>query len=138
MWAECEPKTSLLKTAKLAEMRAEFCIFESNAPGLKANFYEPYVDMPTRYPPPPPPRVSHIMPALNLDFEKKKKALKSIIEHFSSIICTFANRNSWKTDKSLNLAKRLQLFAVKSHFQLKFCALSLSGCGRSLLTVGEN
>ena len=28
-------------------MRAEFCIFESNAPGLKANFYEPYVDMPT-------------------------------------------------------------------------------------------
>ena len=27
-------------------MRAEFCIFESNAPGLKANFYEPYVDMP--------------------------------------------------------------------------------------------
>ena len=35
MWAECEPKT-----AKLAEMRAEFCTFESNAPGLKANFYE--------------------------------------------------------------------------------------------------
>ena len=30
-------------------MRAEFYIFESNAPGLKANFYEPYVDMPTRY-----------------------------------------------------------------------------------------
>ena len=29
-------------------MRAEFCIFESNAPGLKANFYEPYVDMPSR------------------------------------------------------------------------------------------
>ena len=28
-------------------MRAEFCIFESNAPGLKANFYEPYVDMPS-------------------------------------------------------------------------------------------
>ena len=27
-------------------MRAEFCIFESNAPGLKANFYEPYVDKP--------------------------------------------------------------------------------------------
>ena len=27
-------------------MRAEFCIFESNAPGLKADFYEPYVDMP--------------------------------------------------------------------------------------------
>ena len=27
-------------------MRAEFCIFESNAPGLKATFYEPYVDMP--------------------------------------------------------------------------------------------
>ena len=27
-------------------MRAEFCIFESNAPGLKAKFYEPYVDMP--------------------------------------------------------------------------------------------
>ena len=26
-------------------MRAEFCIFESNAPGLKANFYKPYVDM---------------------------------------------------------------------------------------------
>ena len=36
------------KTAKLAEMRAEFCIFESSAPGLKANFYEPYVDKPTR------------------------------------------------------------------------------------------
>ena len=34
------------KTAKLAKMRAEFCIFESNAPGLKANFYKPYVDMP--------------------------------------------------------------------------------------------
>ena len=31
-------------------MRAEFCIFESNAPGLKANFYEPYVDKPTRDP----------------------------------------------------------------------------------------
>ena len=29
-------------------MGAEFCIFESNAPGLKANFYEPYVDKPTR------------------------------------------------------------------------------------------
>ena len=28
-------------------MRAEFCIFESNAPGLKANFYEPYVDKPS-------------------------------------------------------------------------------------------
>ena len=28
-------------------MRAEFCIFESNAPGLKANFYKPYVDMPS-------------------------------------------------------------------------------------------
>ena len=28
-------------------MRAEFGIFESNAPGLKANFYEPYVDMPS-------------------------------------------------------------------------------------------
>ena len=27
-------------------MRAEFCIFESNAPGLKANFYEPYVAKP--------------------------------------------------------------------------------------------
>ena len=27
-------------------MRAEFCIFESNAHGLKANFYEPCVDMP--------------------------------------------------------------------------------------------
>ena len=34
-------------------MRAEFCIFESNAPGLKANFYEPYVDKPT-----PPPSLS--------------------------------------------------------------------------------
>ena len=31
-------------------MRAEFCIFESNAPGLKANFYEPYVDKPTLRP----------------------------------------------------------------------------------------
>ena len=29
-------------------MRAEFCIFESNAPGLKANFYEPYVDKPSQ------------------------------------------------------------------------------------------
>ena len=28
-------------------MRAEFCIFESNAPGLKVNFCEPYVDMPS-------------------------------------------------------------------------------------------
>ena len=28
-------------------MRAEFCIFKSNAPGLKANFYEPYVDKPS-------------------------------------------------------------------------------------------
>ena len=28
-------------------MRAEVCIFESNAPGLKANFYEPYVDKPS-------------------------------------------------------------------------------------------
>ena len=42
MRAQNEPKT-----ANLAEMRAEFCIFESNAPGLNANFYEPYVDMPT-------------------------------------------------------------------------------------------
>ena len=31
-------------------MRAEFCIFESNAPGLKANFHEPYVDKPTPEP----------------------------------------------------------------------------------------
>ena len=31
-------------------MRAEFCIFESNAPGLKANFYEPYVDKPRPHP----------------------------------------------------------------------------------------
>ena len=31
-------------------MRAEFCIIESNAPGLKANFYEPYVDKPTAGP----------------------------------------------------------------------------------------
>ena len=31
-------------------MRAEFCIFESNAPGLKANFYEPYVDKPSSEP----------------------------------------------------------------------------------------
>ena len=31
-------------------MRAEFCIFESNAPGLKANFYEPYVDKPSSDP----------------------------------------------------------------------------------------
>ena len=35
------------ETAKLAEIRAEFCIFESNAHGLKPNFYEPYVDKPT-------------------------------------------------------------------------------------------
>ena len=28
-------------------MGAEFCVFKSNAPGLKLNFYEPYVDMPS-------------------------------------------------------------------------------------------
>ena len=54
------------------------------------------------------------------DFEIK--ALKSIIEYFLSIICTFANRNGWKTDENLNLAERLQLLAVKSQFQLKFCS----------------
>ena len=44
MRAQNEPKT-----AKLAEKRAEFCIFESNAPSLKTYFYEPYVDMPSCY-----------------------------------------------------------------------------------------
>ena len=44
MWAEASLKRADW-TAKLAEMRAEFCIFESNAPGLKAYFYESYVDM---------------------------------------------------------------------------------------------
>ena len=34
------------KTAKFEEIGAEFCVFKSNAPGLKRNFYEPYVDMP--------------------------------------------------------------------------------------------
>ena len=62
------------------------------------------------------------MPALNLalnaDFEKKK----SIIEYSSSIIWTFASRNSWKAGENLKLAERLQFLAVKSHFQLKFCA----------------
>ena len=35
------------KAAKLEEIGAEFCLFKSNAPGLKLNLYEPYVDMPT-------------------------------------------------------------------------------------------
>ena len=35
------------KTAKFEEIGAEFCVFKSNGPGLKLNFYEPYVDMPT-------------------------------------------------------------------------------------------
>ena len=67
------------------------------------------------------------MPALNLalnaDFEKKH--WKSIIEYFSSIICTFANKNGWKTDENLKLAKRLQVACCEkpsSSFQLKFRA----------------
>ena len=35
------------KTAKFEETGAEFCVFKCNAPGLKLNFYEPYVDMPS-------------------------------------------------------------------------------------------
>ena len=35
------------KTAKFEETGAEFCVFKSNAPGLKLNFYEPFVAMPT-------------------------------------------------------------------------------------------
>ena len=42
MWAEYEPKA-----AKFEEIGAEFCVFKSNAPGLKFNFCEPYVDMPS-------------------------------------------------------------------------------------------
>ena len=38
---------SLKRAAKLSEMRAEFCIFKSNAPGQKVNYYEPYVGCPT-------------------------------------------------------------------------------------------
>ena len=34
------------KAGKFKEIGAEFCVFKSNAPGLKLNFYEPYVDMP--------------------------------------------------------------------------------------------
>ena len=49
-------------------------------------------------------RASHIMSALNLalnaDFEKKS-IKKSIIAYFSSIICTFANRNGLKTGESV-------------------------------------
>ena len=56
----------------------------------------------------------------------KKKSIKSIIEYFSSIICTSANRNGWnlcvkdgwKREASRSIAK----LAVKGHFQLKFCA----------------
>ena len=38
------------KTAKFEEtgLGAEFCVFKSNALGLKFNFYERYVGMPTR------------------------------------------------------------------------------------------
>ena len=36
------------KVAKFQEIGAEFSFFKSNAPGLKLNFCEPYVDMPTR------------------------------------------------------------------------------------------
>ena len=53
MWAECEPKTSLIiinKAAKFEEIGAEFGVFKSNAPGLKLNFCEPYVDMPSDHP----------------------------------------------------------------------------------------
>ena len=35
------------KVAKFEEIGAEFCVFKSNASGLKLNFCEPYVDMPT-------------------------------------------------------------------------------------------
>ena len=34
------------KTAKFEKIGAEFCVFKSNASGLKFNFYEPDVDMP--------------------------------------------------------------------------------------------
>ena len=34
------------KTAKFEEIGA-VCVFKSNAPGLKLNFFEPYVDMPS-------------------------------------------------------------------------------------------
>ena len=33
--------------AKFEEIGAEFCVFKSNAPGLKLHFCGPYVDMPT-------------------------------------------------------------------------------------------
>ena len=36
------------KTAKFEEIVADFCVFKSTVPGLKLNFYEPYVDMPSR------------------------------------------------------------------------------------------
>ena len=36
------------KTAKFEELGADFCVFTRNAPGLKLNFHEPYVDMPSR------------------------------------------------------------------------------------------
>ena len=51
--------------------------------------------------------------ALNADFEKKsiKKAL-------------FALFQTETTEKLMKLAGRIQLLAVKSHFQLKFCAYS--------------
>ena len=35
------------KVARFEEIGAEFCVFKSNAPGLKLKFCEPYVDMPT-------------------------------------------------------------------------------------------
>ena len=37
------------KTAKSEEIEVEFCVFKSIAPGLKLNFYEPYLDVPIRH-----------------------------------------------------------------------------------------
>ena len=52
----------------------------------------------------------------------EKSIKKALLSTFRALFALLQNRNGWKTDKNLNLAERLQLFAVKNHFQLKFCA----------------
>ena len=38
------------KVAKFEEIRAEVCVFKSNALGLKLDFFGPYLDMPNAEP----------------------------------------------------------------------------------------
>ena len=83
--------------------------------------------------------MTDLVSALNAPFDKKKKKslnkLYAVGSFRSSIICLFANRNSWKTGE--NLQWRLQ---TVDHFHLKFCACHflfffLFGGGKLIMVV---